>query len=120
MILTKSCGRTPFPGLDSSALSVMDAVQHMVDVGNTITAETPDEVHPKHLLESDDSVCTYIFMQGLQADLPVACSLALRAGEQLVEATRRLAREQSSRAAQVSLNTAAQGILEGTMKVNNA
>ena len=58
--------------------------------------------------------------QGLREDLPVACSLALRAGEQLVEATRSLAREPSSGTAQLSLNTAAQGILEGTMKVSGA
>jgi hypothetical protein len=97
MILTKTCGGSPFPDLESSPLSVMDAVQHMVDVGKKITAETTDE--------------------GLRADLPVACSLSLRAGEQLVEATRSLAREPSSGTARLSLNTAAQGILEGTMKV---
>ena len=59
----------------------------------------------------------FVCVQGLQADLPVACTLALRAGEQLVEATRSLARDPSSGTAQLSLNTAAQGILEGTMKV---
>ena len=46
MILTKTCGGSPFPDLESSPLSVMDAVQHMVDVGKKITAETTDEVRP--------------------------------------------------------------------------
>ena len=49
MILTKTRGISPFPDLESSALSVMEAVQHMVEVGKKITAETTDEARTTQL-----------------------------------------------------------------------
>lgn len=55
--------------------------------------------------------------QKLQADLPVAYSQALSAGQQLVEAAKALVVDPTSGEAQVLLHTAARGILEGTMKV---
>ena len=47
----------------------------------------------------------------------MAYGQALLAGQQLVEAARALVRDPTSAEAQVLLHTAAQGILEGTMKV---
>ena len=43
MTLTETRG-SPFPNVEQNALSVMDAVQNLVDVGKAIVAETSDEV----------------------------------------------------------------------------
>lgn len=64
------------------------------------------------------NIFRFVSEQKLQADLPVAYNQALLAGQQLVESSRALVVEPSSREAQVLLHTAAQGILEGTLKVN--
>ena len=113
MLLTE--GRSgPFPNVEPNALAVMDAVQNLVDVGRMIVAGTADEVGKGAL----QRVAMVLFSsQGLQVDLPVAYNQALLAGNQLVESARALLEEPSFGEAQSSLNSAAKGILEGTMKV---
>ena len=44
LIILTETRRSPFPNLEATALSVMDAVQNLVDVGKKITKETSDEV----------------------------------------------------------------------------
>ena len=116
MILTETRGN-PFPNMEPTALSVMDAVQNLADVAKKITAETSDEVCIAHLERRQvDNYCVF-FPQKLQAELPVAYNQALLAGHQLVESSRALAQEPSSREAIAVLQNAARKILEGTMKV---
>lgn len=123
LIILTETRETPFPNLLPTALSVMDAVQNLANVAKKITTETADEV--KIALHSrlcscyvlDFVVLPVLLEQRLQADLPVAYSQALSAGQQLVEATKTLVEDPTSIEAQVLLHTAARGILEGTMKV---
>ena len=124
LIILTETRETPFPNLLPTAQSVMDAVQNLANVAKKITTETADEVkialHISRLCSCyvlDFVVLPVLMEQRLQADLPVAYSQALSAGQQLVEATKTLVEDPTSSEAQVLLHTAARGILEGTMKV---
>ena len=58
-----------------------------------------------------------ILPQQLQADMPVAYSQVVASGQSLLEAAGRLSDDPTSMEARPLLMTAAQGVLEGTMKV---
>ena len=58
-----------------------------------------------------------ILPQQLQADMPVAYSQVVASGQSLLEAAGRLSEDPTSMEARPLLMTAAQGVLEGTMKV---
>ena len=59
-----------------------------------------------------------IFLQQLQADMPVAYSQVVASGQSLLEAAGRLSEDPTSMETRPLLMTAAQGVLEGTMKVS--